>query len=161
MMKKDMMERFQNEPTRMDAAEEAWLDERLTSPAQAQIAEMVQALPNDEPELAWRSELSAKIHAIAGQRQRKQRFNWLLRPALGVSAAAVLAVVFMFKSEPSPVSVDREIRLPSLEQEILSAHQEASQTGQVWSAMSVDDGRVAPTPAVQEYRWDDLDLGTL
>jgi len=161
MIKKDMMERFQNEPTRMEAADEAWLDERLASPAQMQIAEMIQALPDEEPELAWRSNLSAKIHAVAGQRQRKQRFNWLLRPTLGIGAAAALAVVFMYKSEPASVSVDREIRLPSLEQEILSAHQEASQAGQVWSAMSVEDGRVAATPAVQEYRWDDLDLGTL
>lgn len=162
MKEKDMMDKLRNEPARMDAAEEAWLDERLASPAQLQISEMVQALPEDEPALAWRSELSAKIHAVAASRERKRRFNWTLRPALGIGAAAVLAVTFMIKSETGTVGSGIEAPPPSLEQQILSAHMEATQSNQVWGALrAIEEARPVSAPAAEEYRWDDLDLGTL
>lgn len=162
MIKKDMMERLQNEPVRMDAAEEAWLNEQLASPQQVKVAEMVQALPDEDPALAWRSDLSFKIHQVAAQRERKRRFNWTLRPALGIGAAAALAVVFVFKADTGPSVSGIEAPGPSLEQQILSAHMEASQTSQVWGSLrAMEEARPASAPATQEYRWDETDLGTL
>lgn len=161
MMERDMIDRLRKEPVRMEAADEAWLDQQLVSERQVRISELVREMPDEEPQLAWRSELSARLYATAARRSKGQRLSWLLRPALGVGAAAALAVVFMLRSDNAAVVKEFESPPPSIEQQILSAHQEASQTGQIWSTMREDRTRVAATPVVQEYQWDDLDLGTL
>ena len=148
----DLME----DKVRLSAEQEAWLDEKLD--AQSQIANMVRALPSEEPALAWRSELSGKLHMVARQNERSRKLLWVFRPALGMALAGALALVFMFKGVPdSPRPTTSGV-----EAQIVSAHQESVALGQFWGGLRDDDeARIASAPAASEYRWDETDLGTL
>jgi hypothetical protein len=144
---------------KVSVEQEAILDQKLASETQIQVAQMVRALPNEEPELFWRSQLSAKIHEVAAQRERKRRLAWTLKPAFGLAAATVLAVVFLY--QPKQIGGVAEIR-PNVEAQVLSAHREAVQLGSFWGSVRADDeARLASAPAKSEYEWDETDLGTL
>lgn len=144
------------EKVKLSAEQEAWLDKKLDE--QAQVAQMVRALPLEEPELGWRSELCGKLHMVARQNDRSRKILWVFRPALGMALAGALAITFMFKGVPdSPRSA-----APRVEDQIVSAHQESVALGQFWGGVRTDEEiRVASAPATSEYRWEETDLGTL
>ena len=60
---KDLME----DNVKLSAEQEAWLDEKLD--AQSQIAQMVRALPNEEPALAWRNTECLRRLAFIAERR--------------------------------------------------------------------------------------------
>lgn len=156
MREREQIEKAMDENVKLNAEQEAWLDEKLN--AQSQIANMVRALPEDEPTLAWRSELSGKLHMVARERERARKVSWIFRPTLGVALAGALALVFMYKGVPDSPRPSA----PRVEDQIVSAHQESVAIGQFWGGIRDDDGaRVATAPAASEYRWDETDLGTL
>ena len=148
----DLME----DKVKLSAEQEAWLDTKLDE--QTQVAQMVRALPLDEPELGWRSELSGKLPMVARQNERSRKLLWVFRPALGMALAGALAITFMFKGVPdSP-----RVAAPRVEDQILIAHQESVALGQFWGGIRDDEEtRIASAPAASEYRWDETDLGTL
>lgn len=142
---------------RLSAQEEARLDEKLGSDAQLQVALMVQALPEEEPDLAWRSALSARLHETARAKRRARIWSWTLRPALGLGLASALAVVVMNQSQnlqPAKSST-------SVEAQIMTAHREAVELGTFWIVSDTgENAKPASAPAPREIRWDESDLGT-
>lgn len=152
MIKRKMTERI-------TAEQESALEAKLASDAQVKVAQMVAALPNEEPELFWRSELSAKLHQVAAQKERRRKVAWTLRPAVGICAVTALAVVFMAPRRSAMTNADSS---PNVEAQILSAHREAVQLGTFWGSVRADDeARLASAPVKSEYAWDETDLGTL
>ena len=73
------------------------MDEKLSSPAHLAVRAAVHSLPDEEPSLAWRSQLNEKIFAAAHvQKRRRRLINWTLRPAIGLGFAGLLAVMVMW-----------------------------------------------------------------
>ncbi|RYG22427.1 hypothetical protein EON82_17110 [bacterium] len=103
-------------------------ERRLDSEAQRQAAEWVRALPQDDvPSLAWRSALNESIRAEAERKARKRWRFTLLRPTLGLAAAASLALV-LFAPRSTPKSVPVASRL---EASLLALHEESVRTADI------------------------------
>jgi hypothetical protein len=135
------------------------VDELLADPSQLAVAQMVSELPQEEPSLAWRSALSERIHTVAKARERKRRVALIFRPALGLSLGAAMALAFistrMTPFEPAPARA-------TLEEQIVTAHRDSVHAEQFWGGVRAgEEFRAASAPAVQEYQWDETDLGTL
>src|SRR5690242_12148641 len=71
------------------------LDQELSSPAQTQMREIVQALPEETVSLSWRSDLNARLYAEAARRRKLNLFGWIWKPAAGLALAGALAIAFM------------------------------------------------------------------
>ena len=79
------------------------LDQELSSPAQMQVREIVQALPEETVSLSWRSDLNARLHAEVARRRKLNLFGWIWKPAAGLALAGALALAFMIRP-PAPGS---------------------------------------------------------
>lgn len=72
-------------------------DERLTTPGQLAVRAVVHSISDEEPSMAWRSELNEKLRQVeATQRRRRSLINWTLKPAIGLGFAGILAVVVLW-----------------------------------------------------------------
>lgn len=135
------------------------IDELLAHPAQQAVARMVADLAMEEPNMTWRSALSGRLVEVARARERKRRFNWIARPALGLGLAGALALAVLWR--PTAPSTNG-VAATSVEEQIVSAHRDAVNFEQFWSGVRVgDEVRQVSAPAVKDYQWDETDLGTL
>lgn len=159
MSERDMIERMANDGHRLTAEEESLVDMRLASDEQSRIAAMVRALPDEEPAPMWRSQLSERLHVVAAQRSRRAKVAWTLRPALGLGAAAVLSVVFLYRP---PQTDGIATGKTYVEAQLISAHRESVNLESFWGSVRADEEAATATTAVaNEYQWDETDLGTL
>jgi hypothetical protein len=86
----------------MDPRErEKAIDRELYSENQLEIARLVRELPNEELNMAWRSELNEKLREKAALVKRKRTLSvWVFRPALGFGLAAAMVVTLMVNQRP-------------------------------------------------------------
>lgn len=132
-------------------------DERLTSDAQRQAAEWVRGLPEETPGMAWRAALNERVRAEADRRARR-RWNWTLaRPALGLVAAAALALVVVMPRGAAPIAPKKG----RLEAGLVALHDESVQTDDIVGTglrptEEVPTGLTAPHDPLN-----DLDAGVL
>ena len=133
-------------------------DERLWSDAQRQAAEWVRGLPEETPGMAWRAGLNEKVRAEAARRSRR-RWNWsLARPALGLVAAATLAVMVFV---PRPTAPHLEPAGGRLEAGLVALHDDSVRTDDIVGT-GLRPSESAPTGlTVAHDPVDDLDVGTL
>lgn len=117
------------------------LDEALEQ--QGPVARLVGALSDEQPSLAWRSELNAKLERSAARARRSSlSVKWLS----GLAAAAALATCAVFVAplftspqQPEPL-VLTEPKTPSVEESLVSAHKEAD----LESGFGVESAEPAP-----------------
>jgi hypothetical protein len=125
------------------------LDLLLGSDAQNDVRHVVRSLPEDEPSLAWRSELNLRLMAVSkhGERRRRQ-LVW--KSLAGAMAALTLGVIGLthFPSQ-HPV---RHTSNGSIEASILASHRR--------SVAYRDLNVVGPGTEDSDTQWDDTDLGT-
>jgi len=108
----------------LDVQDALRLDESLE--ATSSVRTLVQSLADDEPSLAWRSELNEKLMGA----RRPARGGWRLWLPVGGSAvaAACLALAF-FRPSPEPTTpVASANESNSVEAIILQSHREADAT---------------------------------
>jgi hypothetical protein len=153
----DWINKAQSEERPLSPEQEQVLDTLLESEAQAQISDLVRSMPAEEPEPAWRSELSARLHAVAAGRERKRRVLLVFRPALGLALAGALAFAFFFGRAPESAMPTSS---PRVEEQVLNAHRESVHLTQFWGAIRADEDARTPAPATSEYRWEETDLST-
>ena len=133
-------------------------DERLRSDAQRQAAEWVKGLPEETPGMAWRAALNEKVREEAGRRARR-RWSWTLaRPALGLMAAAALAVVVYVPRGVAPAPTPQSGRL---EAGLVALHDESVRTDDIVGT-GLRPSEEAPTGMTSARDpLDDLDAGAL
>ncbi|MDR3689144.1 MAG: hypothetical protein P4L46_07170 [Fimbriimonas sp.] len=107
------------------------VDDMIESPEQHSVRKLVQALPEESLSLAWRSSLNEKLLETAAAKKRRNRLNWILRPALGLGLASVLAVIVLFHPSQAPKSSTPD---RGIESAIVSDHRASVLLGEVSSA---------------------------
>jgi hypothetical protein len=134
---------------------ETRLDEALGSEGHAVLRSLVGGLPDDEPSLAWRSQLNERLQHEAARRQTARKRAWVLRPAFGMALAGGLAAA-VFLGAPAASGFDADI-----ESGLLNAHREVALHSEVAGVglRSYESQRAALDPAFD--LWDDFDLGDL
>jgi len=128
------------------------VDAKLESSASQLMGRLVQDLPEDVPSMAWRSQLNERLLAEANVKPRKSVWNWMLKPALGVSMATALALVVIVKFQPAEAPT-----AGGLESELLAAHQAESRLANVTGVgLSVGeiDSYANPTPLDSEIAFE-------
>lgn len=133
----------------LTAEETLALDQALEAEASAGLGSLVLGLESDAPNLEWRSGLNAKLAAAS---RRKQRTAWLgmLGLAAPVAAcAAALAFWVMQPGSPANAPVAQEHVDNSVEEILVTKHQEAVRTGALGVSM--------PEEAPQAYDWSALE----
>ena len=78
------------------------IEEALGSQSQKAVARLVGSLPEDTPSMVWRSALNEKLALECGRVQRRRRFFFLARPALGLALACALGVLVYVR--PAPIA---------------------------------------------------------
>ncbi len=73
----------------------AELDRELQGSEQSQLRKLVRELPEESVSMVWRSALNEKLMAIAAYQRKRRRVIWVLRPALGIGLAGVMALTFV------------------------------------------------------------------
>jgi len=132
-------------------------ERRLESDAQRQAAEWVRGLPEDDvPSLAWRSALNESVRVEAEHRTRRRWRLTLLRPALGLAAAASLALV-LFAPRPTPKSAPVGSRL---EAGLIALHEDSVRTADIVGA-GVRPYEVPASASLDTDPLVDLDAGAL
>ncbi len=132
-------------------------DDRLESDAQRQAAEWVSGLPKEEePNLLWRASLNEGVRLEAERRARKRRRWVLVRPGLGLAAAAALAALVIMPHSTAKVAPAGS----RLEAGLIALHQDSEQTADI-----VGSGlRPSEAPTSSAFDADpfaDLDAGAL
>jgi len=136
-------------------------NERLESSAQQAMRAVVQALPDEEPSLAWRSALNERLLETAAQSRRRQRVVWFLRPALGLGLAGALAAVVMLRTSPEPRSLPTVQDGAGIEAELLATHRQSTNFVDVAGAgLDADEASYVGTPAVNPI-WNEADIESL
>ena len=133
------------------------MDSKLESEGQLAISKMVQSLPDEPLSMAWRSSLNEKLLETAAKKRKKQRLAWVLRPALGLGLASVLAVVVMFQPHAPRTS---PVADKSLESAILTDHHNSVLFNEVSSA-GLNANEVTSEANPQEPEdglWNDSDV---
>ncbi len=133
-------------------------DERLRSDAQRQAAEWVKGLPEETPGMAWRAALNEKVRAESDRRARR-RWSWALaRPALGLTAAAALALVVYL---PRPAAPMPNAKPGRLEAGLVALHDESVRTDDIVGTGLRPAEEVPTGLTVTHDPLDDLDAGIL
>lgn len=89
--------------------------------AQESMRLLVQALPDEEPSMAWRSELNERLRAMTTSPKSKT-WGWLWKPAAGLGLASLLVVtVFMKAGQPQTALAGNET---AMAQAMIQAHQQ-------------------------------------
>jgi hypothetical protein len=129
------------------------IDEKLNRESLQTIGSLVRDLPEDVPSMAWRSALNERILAEA-PKPRRAIWGWMLRPAVGLSVAAALAAVVIFRPAPSATEG------VGIESVLIQMHQEETRlSGLTGAGMTVTEMRefANPTP-VELDPYLDLDV---
>lgn len=114
----------------------------------------VAALAEDEPSLAWRSQLNERLRAHA-PKVRRPFWAWAWRPASVTAVAAVMGVALLFQMGTFSGPVDN-----GLGDELVQWHRD-TETAFELVGVGVVGSEVAlnSAPAYDdEYRWDLIDL---
>lgn len=118
----------------------------------ARMPTLLGQLPEDEPSLAWRSELNQKLTAL----QRAPKAPWWAtwRPIAGLALAGALALT-MFFGAPKPETVQSQA---ALDEVLIAAHRESVARQEIGaapvSALQSDTGN-------QPALFDEVDVTTL
>lgn len=122
------------------------------------VESWIKQLPDDEPSLAWRAELNAKLEAIQPTTKTKRR--WIAWPMLSSAAgvAAVAAFVILANRPGDVVEPARTLAISS--DTLVDAHVESVTRYELGLATGSDlrhdhGGRPA------SYEWDIVDLNVL
>lgn len=122
----------------------------------AQIGGWMKELDQDEPSLAWRADLNAKLEQLAPKPKRR-RMAW---PVWGtaVGMAAICAVVFL--TPKSSVKAPTASLANQTESAILDAHRETVARHDLGLPMA-SDLKADQGAADVGYEWDVVDLSAL
>ncbi|HZH99219.1 MAG TPA: hypothetical protein VEX38_09630 [Fimbriimonadaceae bacterium] len=141
------------------AKSEHGVDEALDSGAQKQIAQILKAMPDQEPNLQWTASLNERLYVVQEKTRRRARWNRVLQPVAGFSLVGALAMAVLVNLQPSPKPGPKAI---GIEARLVSTHRESlgvtDLTGAGLSSHEVDQKTVA-MPA--GYDWNEVDLGAL
>jgi hypothetical protein len=142
---------------RESGVQEHRMDEALASPAQRQIAQMIQALPTDEPSSVWTASLNERLYVLAEKKRRRQWWTSILQPVAGVSFAGALALLFLMNpGGPTPQAAG------NLEAKLLSAHKESvSVTDLSGAGLASHEVELKSISMPVGYDWHEVDLGAL
>ncbi|MES1227624.1 MAG: hypothetical protein ABUL72_03080 [Armatimonadota bacterium] len=105
----------------LDWQESAALEQALE--AQAPLKNLVAALEDPSPSMAWRSELNQKLVAEANKRKRKSLVPWIGGLTAVAAASVSLVVIFTAKKAPVPVTAQSS---PSFETALTTAYTQAA-----------------------------------
>jgi hypothetical protein len=132
-------------------------DSLLATPDQAKVRELVSALPEDTLSLAWRSGLNERLLETAAKNQKKRRIAWVWRPAFGMAATAMFAVLFLVNNTPvAPIAQES-----TLEAAILTDHRHNLALTDVAGA-GLHPLEAQPTSySVDDTDWHDFDFDAL
>lgn len=126
-------------------------DKDLESQSQQAMRRVIKALPEEEVNLVWRSELNAKIQGLA-KPARKPIWRWALMPATGLACAVAVVAFFMMPQNPpsnmTPVTKE--------DSSLLQAHREGSMLADFGMVTVVDEP--APTPTIEFADLDKIPL---
>lgn len=130
-------------------------DEQLEGPEQQGIRNLVATLPDDEPSMAWRSQLNDRLRALPSQARRKWwELAW--KPTVGLALAGSLAVLVFVK--PSSAPTLESTPSVSVADAMIAAHREAVVRHELGTipeeTLRSDTG---PVPS----EWNEADLSTL
>jgi len=124
----------------------------------ADVGQVVKALPEDMPSMAWRSSLNERLREVAPPTRRpKRRFAWLG----GVSLAGAAALAILMVNRPGEIKNHAVVnRDTGLEAAIIAAHEESVGAYEVTTAgMTLRPTREEGLN--EEIDWNASDLGTL
>ncbi|MBL8048324.1 MAG: hypothetical protein JNJ45_06545 [Chthonomonas sp.] len=136
MNEKELMDKLARELP-LTAAEEAWLDSHLAE----QTTSPVGALPQEEPSLAWRSELNERLLALQPKPKRRP---WFLVGGLA-SGAAAAALAWAMLAPTTKVMGPAG----SIEADMVASHELLVQ--QASAGLLVDDGAQPVNQDVLEW----------
>jgi hypothetical protein len=83
------------------------------------LSQMVADLPDDEPSIAWRSQLNDRLREMAPKPKAKRL--WLPIGLSSVAAAAAAVIIFMPKGSAVPPTVAND-QVGSLEEAVVRGH---------------------------------------
>lgn len=135
------------------------LDERLVSPAQSQMREMLKSMPEDTVSMAWRSDLNERIASVVAVKQRRRRFAWVLSPALGLGLAGALAITMLTKTPTSP-NLGQPPK-PSIETNLVASFRDSMNYTDVTGVGLNPDEVVRSRSIPVVYDPDEVDFGSL
>jgi len=149
-----------SQPT--DSTNMKQLDEALNSPGQLGVRQLVGQLPEDVPNLVWRSRLNERL---AQSQQQSRRRRLVLRVKWGGFAAtaglaATMGLILLSRPAITPaLDVSQE---PGIEAAMITAHREADSAMDVSSA-TVSESFVAHRSKAETppFQWSEADLEAL
>jgi len=109
-------------------------DTKLNSEGQQAIRKVVQALPEDSLSMAWRSSLNEQLLQVAVVQKKKQRWNWAIKPVVGLSFAMALAGVVLFMPAHPHSSKPPTVANRGLESAIITDHHNSALLDEVSTA---------------------------
>ena len=138
-MDKELFNKLRNEHP-LTAEEALRLDEMLEGGGSRLVAQAVSALQDEEPSLTWRSALNERLASVS--RSRRTALVWRFGAAATAVAAASFAVLTLVQPrvpEQSQGPRIAENRGPTLEDTILSEHQDAMGQASLGIHVSFDE----------------------
>ncbi len=135
-------------------------DDRLGSPAQQQMRELITKLPEDSLSLAWRSSLNERLLQTAATKQKKARWSWTLKPALGFAVAGAFAAIALLNTA-APLSTQTVATDGILEAAIVQDHRHSAAFSDV---VGVGVNPLEPVPvsrSTDDYGWSEADIESL
>lgn len=104
------------------------IDEKLQSTGQQAMRSVMKSMPDDMVSMAWRSSLNERLIAEAAKTKKPNRFLILLRPALGLGLACMLAGVWFINSAHiggTPRATRVAVSSGHLESALVSLHEQS------------------------------------
>lgn len=136
----------------LTAEETLRLDEMLSG--KSAVAQVVNSLPEDEPSLAWRSELNSKLSAMTPKPRKSNFLKIFTAVAVPAAAAVALGLLVFPKLNPSPNSVsipEVTSNTGGIEEELLLAHNSAEERAALPVSLPAE-------PAGSSYDWSSLEM---
>lgn len=134
-MNRDLLNKLKNEQP-LDTAERLDLEQALERGEASPAAQWMSQLHDEDPSMAWRSQLNAKLQEIAPA-PAKKRFNWFGTSA--IAAAGVCAAFALFTLNRTPVATE-----PQPEDRIAGTTSTSNDLGTVlMTAHQADDAQLA------------------
>jgi hypothetical protein len=131
------------------------LDEKLHLHEQMAMGKLVGSLPDEEPSLAWRSQLNDKLRAMPA-RAKRTMWQVIWKPTAGLALAGALAVAVILL--PQTPEVERPVPGAAVADAMFAAHRETVAHHEL-EAVPVESLK-ADTDTVP-FEWNDADLSTL
>jgi len=135
------------------------MDQRLESPESQKVARAVGNLPNDEPSLAWRSQLNAKLTAASAKQKKKVVRFRIWSYSTGVSLSAIACAVLFFAILPGKLTSSKPASEETIEGQMLAAHNSAARSADIAGEgfSSLDDAETVLERDADEWKKEDLE----